>query len=327
MSKSRPMTGHMRGHVAPHVSARAAEGLRLNSVRVCVAWAGFMLMALPAAGQTWQVGTSPGFSSGRYGTDTRTEVLHTPITARRLFDAGDITLVFPFTCITGDSTVTLIGGAPARTSQDEGGSHTDPAPERPVRPDRNTRGVTSGERAPSDVDVVTADSTLPTAVRRCGTGDVVVRGRYYVVDQRGWVPTVAVRAHVKVPTASVELGLGTGRPDEGIGVEISRMFDGGVLAMIDGGYTVVGQRAGMEFNNVWWYDVGLGRSFANGVVHLSVFYEEFAAIVPGLASARDLLAVIGLRATGGWRIQVSSQFGLSDGAPDRGVTLGLSRRF
>ena len=45
-----------------------------------------------------------------------------------------------------------------------------------VSPDRNTRGVTSGERAPSDVDVVTADSTLPAAVRRCGTGDVVVRG-------------------------------------------------------------------------------------------------------------------------------------------------------
>ena len=30
------------------------------------------------------------------------------------------------------------------------------------------------------------------------------------------MPTIAVRAHVKVPTASAERGLGTGRPDEGV---------------------------------------------------------------------------------------------------------------
>ena len=54
----------------------------------------------------------------------------------------------------------------------------------------------------------------------CGIGDIIVRGRYYLLDERGWLPTIAVRAHVKAPTASAERGLGTGRPDEGVGVEV-----------------------------------------------------------------------------------------------------------
>ena len=34
-----------------------------------------------------------------------------------------------------------------------------------------------------------------------GLGDVVLRGRYYVVDGTGLVPTLAVTARLKIPTA------------------------------------------------------------------------------------------------------------------------------
>ena len=38
----------------------------------------------------WQIGATPGLSSGKYGTDTRTEIVYTPLIARRLFDEGDL---------------------------------------------------------------------------------------------------------------------------------------------------------------------------------------------------------------------------------------------
>ena len=107
-------------------------------------------------------------------------------------------------------------------------------------------------------------------------GDIVVRGRYYVVDERGWIPTVAIRAHVKAPTADADKGLGTGRPDEGVGLEISRTFGRGFMAMIDGGYTVIGQPSGVEYNNNWWYDVGIGQNLGSDAVNLSVFFTEYA---------------------------------------------------
>jgi hypothetical protein len=141
------------------------------------------------------------------------------------------------------------------------------------------------------------------------------------------MPTIAVRAHVKTPTASADRGLGTGRPDEGVGLELSRTLGGGVMAMVDGGYTVIGEPTGVDFNNNWWYDVGVGQNLANGVVNVSVFFEEYNAIVPGLVEARDILTAVSLRGASGWRIQASWQRGLSDGAPDNGFTFGASRRF
>jgi len=62
-------------------------------------------------------------------------------------------------------------------------------------------------------------------------------------------------------------------------------------------------------------------------VNLSVFFEEYQAILPGSATARDILASVMLRGATGWRLQVSGQFGVSDGAPDHGLMIGASRRF
>jgi len=162
--------------------------------------------------------------------------------------------------------------------------------------------------------------------RQCGLGDVVLRGRYYLLDERAWFPTIAVRAHIKTPTADADRGLGTGRPDEGIGLEVTRSIGGGLSAMADGGYTVIGRPEGVEFNRPWWYDVGLGQDLARGAVNVSVFLEEYQAIVPGLPDARDVLAALTLKGRG-WQAQVAAQFGASEGAAERGLTVGITRRF
>lgn len=276
-------------------------------------WVTLLLFPLHAhaQGEQWQIGTTPSFSSGRYGTSTRTEVFHTPVTARRLFDKGDLTLVVPYTCIRGNGSVVVVNGMPVRQERLDA-----------AQTDTTSRTSTDATRTPTTTTTATAQP-----VRECGLGDVVVRGRYYAIDERGWIPTIAIRAHVKMPTASEERGLGTGRPDEGVGVEITRTIGRGLLAMVDGGYTIIGDRAGDEFDNNWWYDVGLGQDLASGVVNLSVFVEEYRALVPGIENAREVLAAVSLKSANGWRVQISGAIGLSNGAPDHGLTVGASRRF
>ncbi len=263
--------------------------------------------AVGAADDPWQFGSATSFSSGQYGTDARTEVLHTPISARRLFTDGDLTLVFPWTCVWGTGVVTIVNGAPVRNDRLAGAAAT------------GTRGETT--------DGATNNAGT---FHNCGVGDIVARGRYYVLDERAWMPTIALRAHVKVPTASAEQGLGTGRPDEGVGVEISHTITRDTLAMADGGYTVIGEPTRVDYNNNWWYDIGINQrigSVANRLIDLSVFFEEYRAIVPGLANARDVLAAVGITGATGWRVQATGQFGLSEGAPDHGISFGVSRRF
>ena len=77
----------------------------------------------------------------------------------------------------------------------------------------------------------------------------------------------------------------------------------------------------------WWYDVGLGQDLAHGVVNLSVFLEEYRALVPSVENARELLAAVSLRSAGGWRVQFTASAGMSNGAPDHGFAFGASRRF
>jgi hypothetical protein len=286
------------------------------------------LLLSPAASRadddTWQFGSTPSFSSGKYGTDSRTEVLYTPLTARRLFAKGDLTFVLPYTCIRGNGSVTVVNGSPVRQQRlaAAAAAAANDGSTRTTRTTTTTSRSTTGSDAASSA---AATSAAPPLTSSCGIGDIIVRGRYYVFEQDGWA--VAARAQVKAPAASAERGLGTGRPDEGIGLEISRSFRRGFMAMLDGGYTVIGQPAGVEYDNNWWYDVGVGQNLVGGIVNLSVFFEESRSLVRGFVNARDVLAVVSLASARGWRAQVAGQFGLTDGAPDHGITIGASRRF
>ena len=294
-----------------------------------------VLLMIPAAARAadeWQVGTAPSFSSGKYGTDTRTEVLYTSIAARRLFNDADLTLVFPVTCIWG-SAVTIVNGSPIPTERTQAaGATTSTTPTRggqttPTRGGTTTPSRTTPSQTTADVAAAAGTDIAPSTVSACGMGDIVVRGRYYLVDEHAWAPTVALRAHLKAPTADAERGLGTGRPDEGVGLEISRTFGRGFMAMVDGGYTVIGQPTGVEYNDNWWYDVGVAQNLGSDAVNLSVFFSEYRAIVPGLANARDILVALNVKGASGWRIQISGEKGLSDGSPDHGITFGAARRF
>src|SRR6185436_18663933 len=150
----------------------------------------------------WQFGSTPSFSTGKYGTDTRTDVLYTPITARQLFKDGDLTLAFPFLCVWGDGSVTFVNGSAAGV----------PVRQQPIDTGTPTGRATSDRTGRANIsETATATQTSRSNHERaCGMGDIVVRGRYFVLDERAWMPTVAIRAHVKAPTASAERQLGTG---------------------------------------------------------------------------------------------------------------------
>jgi len=114
MSALRVPSRRGRGPWAPSARARLG-GACLLAVLALLAGRGTASAQTPDG--DWQIGTFPSFSSGRYGGVTSTEVLHTPITARRLFGDGDLTLVFPYTCVRGDGGVTVVNGIPVRTER------------------------------------------------------------------------------------------------------------------------------------------------------------------------------------------------------------------
>ena len=45
--------------------------------------------------RNWQVGFSPSYLKGDYGTGSTTTITYLPISVRRLFDNGDVTFICP----------------------------------------------------------------------------------------------------------------------------------------------------------------------------------------------------------------------------------------
>jgi hypothetical protein len=250
------------------------------------AWGLSPLVGL-AAEEDWQTDLSFSYTSGNYGTTERTNVRYAPLSIRRLLPDGDITLVIPYLHLTSDAAVTIVNGIP----QAAGGQQA-----------ARTRTISEG------------------------LGDILLRGRYYVLDEQGLLPTVAVTGRVKFPTADEAKGLGTGQFDESAGLEVTKYLSENWLGLADFTYTLVGKLDTITLRNQWFFDVGLGYSFTKDFLG-SVYYEEQQSPVPGRTNPRDALAAFSHRITSLVRLNMALMLGLNSSSPDYGITGGLSLRF
>ncbi|MGQ0810761.1 MAG: transporter [Nitrospiraceae bacterium] len=252
----------------------------------------------------WVTSLSMSHSNGNFGTSTPTSILSVPWTTRRLFEDGDISITIPYVSITGDCSVTLVNGFANKT----GGTC-------------KTGSVSLfGGR-------FVRTFTIPEVVTNNGLGDVVLQGRYYVMEENdAFRPLVAVTARVKFPTANPDVGLGTGKFDEGGGLEISKEVFPDWLVFLDGGFTVIGKPENVSLRNQWNYDAGFGYYFTDKLFG-SVYYEEWRALLSGSKNPRDVLAGVNYKATPSVGINGSVSIGLSDGAPDSSLTGGISLLF
>jgi hypothetical protein len=260
---------------------------------------------LPQRASQWRLSTTVYYSSGRYGTDEKTTILYVPLTIKRLFQDGDISLSIPYVRISGTGAVRLVGGVGTRTSNVTG-SEVD-------------GGGSGGGKKPGA-------SPLSSNTTDSGLGDVILRGRYYLIEEHGMMPLVALTGRIKFPTADADRGLGTGEFDEGAGVELTKSLGDRWLVYLDGGYNLIGDPPDTNFNNQWWYDVGVGHDLTDNL-HLSLFYEEYRALVDRVNNARDVLIAADYTAGSGVHMTGSVLVGLSNGAPDYGLSGGIRFQF
>lgn len=115
----------------------------------------------------WQAGVAPTYTSGTYGTDTRTNIFYLPFSVKRLFPDGDITLVIPYVQIEGTGAVRFVDGVGTRTGSSQGGGN----------------GTGKGKKV--------TNTPQDTASSSSGLGDIVLRGRYYLVEETSTIPLIA----------------------------------------------------------------------------------------------------------------------------------------
>ena len=260
--------------------------------------------------RNWQIGFTPSYSSGNYGSNTTSTFFYAPLSIRRLFKDGDVTLVIPFVTATTDGRATLVGGNPVRVDNSGPGSSS------------NAGCSNSGPGKGSCLTGRAQGQKVTTA----GIGDIILRGRYYIIEEKDWIPLIAVTGRLKLPTASASEGLGTGKMDEGVGMEVSKLLGDKWITFLDGGFNVIGRPDGLNLRNQWWYDVGAGY-YVTKYLMTSVYFEEYRSLVSDSVNIRDLFFGANYTASAAWRFNGGVTVGVSNGAPDYALSLGTSYRF
>lgn len=258
---------------------------------------------------TWQISSNPSYSRGDYGTKVTTSVFYLPLAVKRLFSFGELSVTVPFVSITTDGSVTFVGGDRSGGGGSNSGSGSS-----------NSGSGSSGQSEDDDTTTTTKKKT------ESGLGDVTLAGRYYLLDEQDWIPSVNLTGRVKFPTADEDKGLGTGEFDGGFGGELAKSLTRDLMVYLDGGYTFLGDPKGRNFRNQWNYDVGLGYYLTDNL-RASIFYEEYRAVIAGIPNPRDVYADLNYRITNAIRMTIGGFAGLSESAADYGFSGSLRFRF
>lgn len=239
--------------------------------------------------EDWKATLSATYLTGKYGTDTRIDTVYVPLTIKRYFDdIGALSLTVPYISQTSTGQVTFINGAVFRTK--------------------------GGKKA-----TVTTES---------GLGDIIARGDLYILQESTTkLLDVTLVGKVKVPTANENKGLGTGKYDETIGVELARSIVSDWTGYLDVYYTFVGSPSGgIDLKNTTSFDIGAGYKWAEDMT-VSLFYAQSTPVVSGVEDLRDLLANVEYRFSKEASLFGGIDIGLSSSSPDLGITGGFSYRF
>ncbi len=275
----------------------------------------------PSSERNWQIGVTPSYSSGNFGTRTTSEFVYVPVSIRRLFRDGDISVVVPFVSVTSNGSATLVSGQPTPTL---------PLPEDCFRKSgtefRSDKPECVALLNSGQTGTASQTRTVGQTVSNSGLGDIILRGRYYALEEKEYVPLIALTTRIKIPTASESKGLGTGALDHGYGVEMSKLLGEKLIAFFDGGYNFIGDPDGRELQNQYWFDVG-GGHYITKTFLVSVYYEEYRSLVASRVNIRDVFFAFNYKMSDAVRFNGGVTVGLSNSAPDYGVSLGTSYRF
>lgn len=159
-----------------------------------------------------------------------------------------------------------------------------------------------------------------------GLGDIVLKGRYYAVQQSGPLPFIDLVASLKLPTASEAKGLGTGKQDFTLAAEFARVLPGNRWIVLgELGHTFVGDPSGYDASNRWLYNLGLACRTSPRTM-LSGYLEGRTAVFAGNDDPLSLLLGGEFKLTPGLYLDTMVETGLNDGAPDLGVTIAIRKR-
>lgn len=158
-----------------------------------------------------------------------------------------------------------------------------------------------------------------------GLGDMSLSAMYSFEQFYAQDLFLDVTARVKIPTASLEAGLGTGEPDAALQFDVAKAF-GPFIPFATIGYRWVGVPDGFKLRNTAYGSVGLQYSWSDRVA-TGLSYDYRQSSVRRNEAPQDATAYLNIRFAGDWSVNIYAVKGFSDNSPDAGGGVAFVYRF
>lgn len=129
---------------------------------------------------------------------------------------------------------------------------------------------------------------------------------------------------IKLPTADETTGLGTGKSDIGVLVNVTRNW-GTFSGSLGFGYTIMGDTGEVNYNDIFNYSISLYKNFQRYGIYTSL--EQRESIINGIDDPTELYFGGFYFLSSDVSLVADTFMGLNDGSPDYGVKFGIFKWF
>ncbi|MDA8429905.1 MAG: transporter [Geobacteraceae bacterium] len=263
----------------------------------------FCTPQVQAAGYSYSVSQGFEFSSGKYGTGTRTDTIFAPFTimaspTERLGLSLEIPLVYQ----SNGNVVSSLGRGGM-----QGSNSTMQSSAKVIGMSGSGSGMSS--------------SSAGTNQSEGGLGDITLRLGYVLVPEKESMPQIRPMAFVKFPTADKNKSLGTGEFDEGLSVEVSKWF-GNWNPFTEVGYTIQGRSAQLALKNYVTYNAGAGYQVTERFRPI-LFIKGSSPPADGTSSLLEVRLKLDYQVTNHTGIDAYISKGVTTNSPDYGTGLSV----
>lgn len=276
-----------------------------------------LFAAVPASAQETVVtaGINARVATGTFGSAQSTTLIYAPATLQVAVSRLELSGYFPWVSITNGSVVPSQGGfVPMR------GSMTD-APGAGISMRGPMGGMMGGTSGGTGMPGLS--SFVPgLGTRQSGAGDIVFGAGYRVIDRPSQGLQVVASVRVKLPSASTDAGLGTGKRDVAAFGTLRKQTAAGWF-YAEGGYVALGDPDGLDLRNAVMWAAGTGRR-VRPKLYLLVSANGSSAIVPEFGASLEIGAGVGVPLRQGLNLTIVPSVGLTNASPRAALAVGLS---
>ena len=158
---------------------------------------------------------------------------------------------------------------------------------------------------------------------RDGLGDIVLAAAYVYYPKWKYVPLVEVGGKIKFGTASEDKGLGTGKIDYTLQLDLSKTF-GRFTPFAAGGYKFVGSPKGFDLDNKAFVYGGISAKVFD-FLNVGIVYDWSQSAVPENGDFNEISPFATIKVSRWFAFDPYVVIGLSKWSPDWGI--GVQLRF